>query len=548
MFRFLFIVLFIAVNICLAQESPSGERLRDLAPPDFAIGGVLHGYKESWRYEPYRNTANAEFNAITAAAYMPWGGWPDPNIAPVTRGLTDVTDWSIANHKKVHAHILVYPSANFDLPWYQNLDNHQVEAVLKNYVTTMVQSTAGKIWVWDVVNEVVGNAWDTVDGDGIRKGNPWKGRDYKPFKEYSAMGQSYISKAFRWAKAADPEALLIINDYGIAALNLKSNRLFEFSKKLRHQGVPIDGMGFQMHWKDLDKEPDYDSIRKNLQRFADAGFLIFITEADVATLYTSDPHHNSPAPDQLVRQKRIFKQLLKICLEQPACKSFLMWDFADDQSWLHPIIHDLNDDLPKGTYLFPAPFWGGDQEGQYPIVAKSAYYGLQEALVEHSAGYRLHTGWQPETSFLTRVGIINNANGYDPADTTALYSLDQNSALWSSMKWHLQRVSTGVYRIRCQWGSDNGYLTRKGILNNQGWDPDTDVGLHALHDEWPSQLWKLEPASGGGFRLRNVWSGDDGYLTRVGIPGDNGYEPDNTVSLHEWANWSSQIWYLNRTN
>jgi len=377
----------------VADDIPFGERLKNLAPSNFAVGGTIHPYDGVEPRAHYRAVAEREFNAITATVYMPWGGWIDEDSRPYTEPLLEATTWARQRDQRVHGHVLVYPSANLNLSWYQNLDNNQVEATLNDYVDTMARSTAGNMWVWDVVNEVIGDSGELseydrgnatfVDADGVRKGLTVNGQ-FRPYKEYSAMGQSYIDKAFRWAEQADPNALLIINDYGAEEINAKSDKLLAFSQKLRARGVPIDGVGFQMHWIDFNSEPNYDSIRANFKRFADAGFQLFVTEMDAAVVHTMEPVADSPSNDQLDRQRRVYEKLIRIALEESAVKSWFLWDFADDQSWLHPTRNPLGD-IPTGTYMYPTPFWGGDDELQYEISAKPAYYGMQYALARHSA-------------------------------------------------------------------------------------------------------------------------------------------------------------------
>lgn len=64
---------------------------------------------------------------------------------------------------------------------------------------------------------------------------------------FQRLGESYIAEAFRLANAADPSAKLYINDYSIEGFNAKSNAMYELVKRLKAQGVPIHGVGFQGH-------------------------------------------------------------------------------------------------------------------------------------------------------------------------------------------------------------------------------------------------------------------------------------------------------------
>ncbi len=286
----------------------------------------------------------------------------------------------------------------------------------------MATSVKGKMHVWDVVNEVMADSGEQQDGDGVRT---QFGGSSLPVIEYDAMGQAYIDKAFHWAAAADPDAILILNDYGMEDVNAKSTNALNFAIKMRNRGVPIHGIGFQCHFFEMivhatPTAPNYNSIRQNFQRFADAGFRIYITEFDVPTLKTTDPANNNPDQALLNAQRDIFEEILKICLEQPMCKSFLMWDFADDQSWLHPLDNGFANWFPSGTYSWPTAFWGGDWGRVYDITPKPAYYGMQEVLRDHQAVVRLNAGWEYQTAYLTRDGSYNGV-GWDPGEEALTY-------------------------------------------------------------------------------------------------------------------------------
>jgi len=207
-----------------------------------------------------------------------------------------------------------------------------------------------------------------MDHDGLRT----------QYKEYRAMGAGYIDQAFLWANAADPNAKLILNTTGCERICGKSDRLYRYALKLKARGVPVHGIGFQTHFVNVESPaPDIASMRQNFQRFADAGFELHITEIDVCSIRTKNPHpHNpgisTPNGQQLQRQRLHFEQTLKMALTMPAVKSFLLWDYADDYSWLHKTTSQIVN-VPKDTYTYPTPFWGGKT---FPISPKPAYQGM----------------------------------------------------------------------------------------------------------------------------------------------------------------------------
>ncbi len=369
-FKLMLLLAFLVVSTSLQVSAQ--EYLKDHTPDGFAIGGVIQGGSEAANTAQYRNVATNEFNALTSTAYLPWGVWDNPRKRPDTRAFESIVDLAIQNRMRVHGHVLCYPEANQSSKWWPDLKDSKVPIGIKKYIDAVAGCRRGKIWVWDVVNEVMAADEHKMDSYGLRT-------DYK---EYRAMGPAYVAKAFQWAKAADPAAKLILNDYDIATVNSKSDRLLKLARVLKARGVPIDGIGFQMHFKDINQaKPDVASIEKNFQRFADAGFEIYITEFDVPSIHAFEPSPSQPgvtvpSEAQQKRQALFFREVLSLALRQPACKSFLMWDFADDFSWLHKTERQISN-IPKGAFTYPAPFWCGKNG---PASPKMAYFGMIKAL------------------------------------------------------------------------------------------------------------------------------------------------------------------------
>lgn len=534
----------------------SGDRLKDLVPPDFAIGGVLGGYDSDLQNSPLLDLIDDEFNAVTVKSFMPFGPWTNYPAAIDTSAHVNNVGWARSHGKRVHAHILVYPTENVRLPWFQNLDNSQVESTLSQYVATMAGSTSGEVWVWDVVNEIVGDNGDVMDADGLRIGLG-SGDGFIAYKEYAAMGPGYIAKSFEWARAADPNAILIVNEYAVETVNDKSDRLLNYCIKLRDQGVPIDGVGFQNHWLDIRYEPNYDSIRENFQRFADAGFKIFITEMDIAAVHSRDNDPTPPTAAQLAQQRRVYTELLKIALDQPACKSLLMWDFTDESSWLQHTDFTLTlaDRRPgfqdtvllPGVSMFATPFSGGD--GIVPITPKAAYFGMQETLAAHQGDiYRMTSGWDYRTSYLARYGVQSGDGAWQPGNGVYAETLDEESAGWASTLWRLEKAGTGIYRLHNQWANGVDTLTVQPAPNSGGQSPGNSLGLQSRDTNWLSQAWFFEPAGDGGFRLVNLWDPASGSLTREASGQDQSgqYLPGPELRTYSPQNWSSQIWYFDR--
>src|SRR5262249_47315882 len=153
--------------------------------------------------------------------------------------------------------------------------------------------------VWDVVNEAF------QDSGSLRTEFPW-----------NIAGRGLIEQAFRRARADDPDAILVYNDFNIEPMNSKSNAVFSMAQDFVSRGVPINGIGFQMNL--TNGGIDINSLRSNMQRFANLGLSIYITEMDV----------RFPTPlsqTDLNNQATIYRNVLDVCLTTPACKALQVW-------------------------------------------------------------------------------------------------------------------------------------------------------------------------------------------------------------------------------
>ena len=124
-------------------------------------------------------------------------------------------------------------------------------------------------------------------------------------------------------------------------------------------GVPIDGVGMQMHlW--LWGPPTSDELETNMQRLADLDLDVHITEMDVRTQLSSDSEEM-----KLAAQADTYHKAFAACLATRRCKVFVTWGLTDRYSWIP--IHTGHPDAPL---LF-------DENGQ----PKPAYFAIRDLLI-----------------------------------------------------------------------------------------------------------------------------------------------------------------------
>ncbi len=300
----------------------SGERLRDLADDR----ELLFGYASLLNYfnrpdaDLYQATAAEEFNMVTAENSMKWS-YINPEPGEYRFDAADtLVDFATDNNMTLHGHTLVWYTA---LPqWVQNSAVDDREDMMNDFIDTMT-ARYDTVEIWDVVNEA-------FEDDGSYRNSVW----------FQAMGEDYIERAFRRARAGAPNAELIYNDYDIAYGDAKTDATFELMEDLIANDVPLDGIGFQMHiGSDFTA---FDRVASTFERFANLGLDIYITEMDVGMR----------AGTTEADQAAVYEEIATICLEQAACRAMQVWGITDRYTWLRgdtPLLLD-RDYQPKPAY------------------------------------------------------------------------------------------------------------------------------------------------------------------------------------------------------
>src|SRR5205085_4219232 len=108
----------------------------------------------------------------------------------------------------------------------------------------------------------------------------------------------------------------------------KSDAIYRLLKGLLQRGVPINGVGLQMHVS-IDAYPNPQDVLANMKRLAALGLEMQITEMDVEI-----QNDNRPMEQRLAAQAQIYREMLSACLSATNCTAFVMWGFTDRYSWI----------------------------------------------------------------------------------------------------------------------------------------------------------------------------------------------------------------------
>ena len=267
----------------------------------------------------YAETLAREFNMVEPEDVMKW--WVvrrDPGTFDFRQG-DQVIAFARAHAMKVRGHCLVWDHDNPKWLTPANFTPQQLADLLQEHIATVMKHYAGQVFAWDVVNEA-------FDEHGKPKDSIWFNQ---PGIGFSGQDTAYIEQAFRWARDADPEALLFYNEAEAEGMSPKSDAVYAMIKDFKHRGVPIDGIGLQLHISKLDFDPD--PLAKNIVRLSALGIQVHITELDVSLPLDAT---GAIRESDLRRQADVYGNVLHACLQNPGCTAVQNWGFTDKYSWI----------------------------------------------------------------------------------------------------------------------------------------------------------------------------------------------------------------------
>jgi GH35 family endo-1,4-beta-xylanase len=290
-----------------------------------------------------------EFDYVTPENATKWGSLQPATDRYQWTDADAIVDFAATSSQRVKGHAFVWHT---QLPnWVNdNLTAEQLSAALKSHIETTLARYEGKLRAWDVVNEAIDTSIETGTESGLRD---------TIFLQ--KLGAVYLEDAFRWARAADPNVLLLYNDFGIEGVGAKSDRAYALMQELLANAVPVDGIGLQAHFSTA-AYPSEDSLRANIQRFAALGLKVNISELDVRT--------DEVPGDQSTRwaaERVVYQQVVGVCATEPGCEAITLWGFTDKYSWRNTVERP-DEPLPFDVNYAKKPAYDGIVAGLSGIL------------------------------------------------------------------------------------------------------------------------------------------------------------------------------------
>jgi endo-1,4-beta-xylanase len=130
-------------------------------------------------------------------------------------------------------------------------------------------------------------------------------------------GYDWIVNAFKWARAACPNAILILNDYNTIEYATDNSHFIDIVTKIKAAGAPIDAIGAQAH--DAYKIPT-DTVRGFIDKLAGTGLPIYISEYDI------------PIADD-DQQKQIMSEQITMYWNDSHVQGITLWGYIVGSTW-----------------------------------------------------------------------------------------------------------------------------------------------------------------------------------------------------------------------
>jgi endo-1,4-beta-xylanase len=214
----------------------------------------------------------------------------------------------------LRGHALVWHHKNPS--WLEDaLSSSRADAVLVDYIAKVGEHYKGRLHSWDVVNEAI--APQDGRADGLRN-TMWLKR----------FGPDYIDVAYHAARAADPSALLVYNDWGCEMGAPENDRFraatLDFLEGALGRRVPIDALGLQGHLAAFGPQVDQKKLVHFLDNVHTMGLKVLVTEHDV---YDADGPADIAVRDHAVADASA--RFLDVVLNHGATIAVLTWGLSD---------------------------------------------------------------------------------------------------------------------------------------------------------------------------------------------------------------------------
>ncbi|MEJ5265203.1 MAG: endo-1,4-beta-xylanase [Bacteroidales bacterium] len=242
------------------------------------------------------------FNYGVSGNSFKWSGIQPQHTAPNYTNFDNAVRFAQSVGWELKAHTLLWGGYNYE-------DDHAIPRWVKDLPTPQA-------------------IYDTCKMRVIREVTRYKGiiKEYDVMNEplhalylASVVGDSINWNCFKWARSADPDARLIINDYNVEYNWGDARKYRDLILKMKEMNIPVTGVGMQAHfWQNM--RPNLVELVTNVNIVAEAGLPIKFTEFD-----------NGIMPEE--EQAKDLVMVTTVAFSHPMMNGIICWGLSDKGAW-----------------------------------------------------------------------------------------------------------------------------------------------------------------------------------------------------------------------
>ena len=266
---------------------------------DFLFGCNIYmfdRYQDEAQNAAYKQRFEDLFNYATTEFY--WRSYEWERGKPRYEYTDKVVQWCRQRDIRLKGHPLLWGNQAGVPRWSQGQPSPEIQ---RQRVMDIMQRYKGRIEFWEVVNEP------------------------------SHLAEPKIDQPYRWARQADPDAYLIVNDYFVLGDGCPG--FFKLLTEAKRADVPFEGIGIQAHEPRTMRFP-LDRTQEILDRYATLGKELHITEFTPASSGQKiSGSHREGVWDEVAQAEYAVK-FYRVCFAHPSMRAITWWDLCDQGSWL----------------------------------------------------------------------------------------------------------------------------------------------------------------------------------------------------------------------
>ncbi len=389
----------------LAFLTPSGEPIPGLrvrveqVSQKFLFGNLV--FDLIWNDSPYRpELFKQRFLELFNFAIFPfyWSTYERTPGRMEWQRMLPALEWCLANGVTPKGHPLVWPYSAGIPEWLYAVPETAVDALIQARVTSIVQGFTPSIQTWDVTNEAINHVgWqEAVRRDFLAHYHEtalWRGIPVAGgFKREIPITEAadWVERSLEWAYAADPGAVLIVNDYNQEIDPHIRQRFFDLIVELQRRGAPISGIGLQVHPVNHWIWPQ--ELWDTLEMYADLNLHVHITELHQPSSGEEIEGGWRQGSWTQEAQAEFVADLYRLCFGHPSVVSINYWGLSDRNIWIPgaglvdeeyrpKLVYQALKALIKGEWLTPLQTLTTGADGK---VSFRGFHGKYTLTVEKS--------------------------------------------------------------------------------------------------------------------------------------------------------------------